>query len=95
MKKAITYANTRRKDMRKLNLENTYLIVKTYTLLDETKITIDSIYENVLEEDIKELEKIVDDLNRKENGHKDFYFQITDWFYLKKLSDFKIEYIVN
>lgn len=93
MKKAITYANTRNKIMKKLETNITYLIVKKYCLMDETKITIEEIYENVSEKDINELKKIVDNFNRKENESKNYSFQITTWYYLYKLTDFEVKYM--
>lgn len=79
--------------MKKLEIDTTYLIIKKYSLMNETKITIEEIYEDVSEDNIENLKKIVDSLNRKENGPKDFYFQITTWYYLYKLTDFEVKYM--
>lgn len=82
--------------MRKLDIDSTYLVTKKETFMNGlVKIEIKEIYTELSKEDIKELEKKIDSLNRVINGGKDYFFQITTWYHLIKLSDFEIKYTQN
>lgn len=80
--------------MKKLDLNNTYIVTQKEAFMNGlVKIEIKEIYTELSKEGIKELEKKIDSLNRVINGGKDYFFQITTWYRLIKLSDFEVKYM--